>query len=109
MVLFSFLQNELQNLQDAEDEIMIALDGDEKVPYMVGEVFIMKSQVSELFWRHVTVFVLYIWGYVYLKVFSDQLPQNWAAKSWVKIFNEHFWEIGSLDAHAINICAKLIF
>ncbi|XP_042865702.1 prefoldin subunit 4-like [Penaeus japonicus] len=37
-------ENELQNLQDAEDEIMIALDGDEKVPYMVGEVFIMKSQ-----------------------------------------------------------------
>lgn len=39
-------QNDLQNLQDAEDEMMIALDTDEKVPFMVGEVFIMKSQVS---------------------------------------------------------------
>ena len=39
-------QNDLQNLQDAEDEMMIALDSDEKVPFMVGEVFIMKSQVS---------------------------------------------------------------
>lgn len=51
MLCYFFPQNELQNLQDAEDEIMIALDGDEKVPYMVGEVFIMKSQVSEQFWR----------------------------------------------------------
>ncbi|KAK8376794.1 hypothetical protein O3P69_010009 [Scylla paramamosain] len=37
-------ENDLQNLQDAEDEMMIALDSDEKVPFMVGEVFIMKSQ-----------------------------------------------------------------
>jgi len=37
-------ENELQNLQDAEDEMMIALDTDEKVPFMVGEVFIMKTQ-----------------------------------------------------------------
>ncbi|XP_050712327.1 prefoldin subunit 4-like [Eriocheir sinensis] len=37
-------ENDLQNLQDAEDEMLIALDTDEKVPFMVGEVFIMKSQ-----------------------------------------------------------------
>lgn len=37
-------ENDLQNLQDAEDEMMIALDTDEKVPYMIGEVFMMKSQ-----------------------------------------------------------------
>ncbi|XP_071546870.1 prefoldin subunit 4 [Panulirus ornatus] len=37
-------ENDLQNLQDAEDEMMIALEDDEKVPFMVGEVFIMKSQ-----------------------------------------------------------------
>ncbi|KAB7507744.1 UNVERIFIED_CONTAM: hypothetical protein RMT77_018723 [Armadillidium vulgare] len=37
-------ENDLQNLQDAEDEMMIALDADEKVPFMVGEVYIMKSQ-----------------------------------------------------------------
>ncbi|XP_053638317.1 prefoldin subunit 4 [Cherax quadricarinatus] len=37
-------ENDLQNLQDAEDEMLIALDSDEKVPFMVGEVFIMKTQ-----------------------------------------------------------------
>lgn len=31
-------------MADAEDEMMIALDTDEKVPYLVGEVFIMKTQ-----------------------------------------------------------------
>lgn len=36
----------MQNLQDAEDEMLIALDTDEKVPFMVGEVFIMKTQVN---------------------------------------------------------------
>ena len=42
-------QNELKNIQDAEDEMMLALDADEQVPYMVGEVFIMKSQVCYLY------------------------------------------------------------
>ncbi|XP_064081152.1 prefoldin subunit 4-like [Macrobrachium nipponense] len=37
-------ENDLQNLQDAEDEMMIALDSEEKVPFMIGEVFMMKSQ-----------------------------------------------------------------
>merc|ERR1712198_144601 len=37
-------EGDLQNLQDAEDETMIALDTDEKVPFMIGEVFVMKSQ-----------------------------------------------------------------
>ncbi|CAL4122841.1 unnamed protein product, partial [Meganyctiphanes norvegica] len=37
-------EGDLQNLQDAEDEMMIALDTDEKVPFMIGEVFVMKSQ-----------------------------------------------------------------
>ncbi|XP_068222658.1 prefoldin subunit 4 [Palaemon carinicauda] len=37
-------ENDLQNLQDAEDEMMIALDSEEKVPFMIGEVFMMKTQ-----------------------------------------------------------------
>ncbi|XP_066960442.1 prefoldin subunit 4 isoform X1 [Macrobrachium rosenbergii] len=37
-------ENDLQNLQDAEDEMLIALDSEEKVPFMIGEVFMMKSQ-----------------------------------------------------------------
>merc|ERR1711915_963298 len=37
-------ENDLQNLQDAEDEMMLALDTDEKVPFMIGEVFMMKTQ-----------------------------------------------------------------
>ena len=41
-------QTELNNLGDAEDEMMIALDGDEKVPYLLGEVFILKTQVRSL-------------------------------------------------------------
>ena len=36
-------------MTDAEDEMMIALDTDEKVPFLVGEVFILKTQVSEVF------------------------------------------------------------
>ncbi|KAG7155324.1 prefoldin subunit 4-like [Homarus americanus] len=39
-----FKENDLKNLQDAEDEMMMTLDSDEKVPFMVGEVFIMKTQ-----------------------------------------------------------------
>ncbi|KAK7078736.1 Prefoldin subunit 4 [Halocaridina rubra] len=37
-------ENDLQNLQDAEDDIISALDGEEKVPFMIGEVFMMKTQ-----------------------------------------------------------------
>uniref|UniRef100_A0A2P2I051 Prefoldin subunit 4 n=2 Tax=Hirondellea gigas TaxID=1518452 RepID=A0A2P2I051_9CRUS len=39
-------ETELNNLGDAEDEIMIALDTDEKVPFLVGEVFVYKTQES---------------------------------------------------------------
>jgi hypothetical protein len=34
-------------LGDAEDEMMLALDADEKVPYLLGEVFLLKTQVRK--------------------------------------------------------------
>lgn len=37
-----FLQNELKNLEEACDEIAL-LDEDEKIPYLVGEVFIYQD------------------------------------------------------------------
>jgi len=37
-------KNDLTNIQDAEDEMMISLEADDKVPYMYGELFILKSQ-----------------------------------------------------------------
>ncbi|KAF2362614.1 Prefoldin beta-like [Trinorchestia longiramus] len=39
-------ETDLHNLGDAEDEMMIALDADEKVPYLLGEVFLLKTQES---------------------------------------------------------------
>lgn len=35
-------QNELKNIEDASDEIAL-LDDDEKIPYLVGEVFIYQN------------------------------------------------------------------
>merc|ERR1712154_378533 len=35
-------QKELENLQDAEDEILM-LDGDEAIPYQIGELFVNTS------------------------------------------------------------------
>jgi len=37
-------QTALTNLADAEDEMMLALDADEKLPFMFGEVFLLKTQ-----------------------------------------------------------------
>lgn len=39
-------ETDLNNLGDAEDEMMIALDPEENVPFLLGEVFILKSQES---------------------------------------------------------------
>jgi len=37
-------KREIENIQYAEDEMMIALDADEKVPYQFEDLFIMKTQ-----------------------------------------------------------------
>ena len=40
-------QTQLTNLADAEDEMMLSLDADERVPYLLGEVFLLKTQVGD--------------------------------------------------------------
>jgi len=37
-------QTELENMAFAEDEMLVCLEEDEKVPYMFDELFIMKTQ-----------------------------------------------------------------
>jgi hypothetical protein len=46
--LYDISQTDLHNLGDAEDEMMLALDADEKVPYLLGEVFLLKTQVRKI-------------------------------------------------------------
>jgi len=43
-------KTQLTNLADAEDEMMLSLDADEKVPYMLGEVFLLKTQEEATEW-----------------------------------------------------------
>jgi len=43
-------KTQLTNLADAEDEMMLSLDADEKVPYLLGEVFLLKTQEEATEW-----------------------------------------------------------
>lgn len=38
------MQRELQNLEDAETDIMMLIDEDERIPYRIGEVFVHLTQ-----------------------------------------------------------------
>jgi len=40
----STIKSDIQNIADAQDDMMIALEPDENVPYQYGELFIMKTQ-----------------------------------------------------------------